>query len=276
MTPAKLKAQCAMDIERLLADFEQQPDQTIFFDLGAVAEILVLCGDIESTRSLRERLSSAVLGWLRRGLLEDALFAKAAYLYHSSLFCYFASRAPDFRPEDAAHTGRLLTSGLAGRNELPVISMELIATCLAAAGIDPGTTDAEMRDLQLVVDRRVLRSRSDEYDIHTLTMVAQLFRLGGRASEQLPRLFPRTLLVQSIRAGHINWVAVLSFLCATVYGMPAWLRDGAIEALTSHLEKAGGLLPAPDDSFAENDHVQRAERGLRLRSSIASFALLHE
>ncbi|MFP2905399.1 hypothetical protein ACLESD_10145 [Pyxidicoccus sp. 3LFB2] len=276
MTPAEMKALCATEIEQLLSDFEKQHDRNTFFDLGAAAEVLTLCGGIESTKSLRERLSAAALGWLRSGLLDDAMFANAENLYHTSLFCYFASQAPAFHRDDAAYTERLLAGGLAGRNELPVISLQLIATCLSTIGIGLGTQNMVTRDLRTVLDRRVLRARSDEYDILTLTMVAQIFKLGGHGAEQLPRLFPRTVLVQAIRMNHLNWVAVLTLLCTAVYGMPEWLREGATELLASHLEQARGLLPPPEGRFAENEHVQRAERGLRVRSSIASFALLHE
>jgi hypothetical protein len=276
MTPADMKALCAASIDRLLADFESQPDPKGFFDLGAAAEMLVLCGGIPSTKPLRDRLSTAALGWVRREFLDDAMFAKAEYLYHSSLFCYLASQAVGFEPEDLSHPRRILQSGLAGRNELPVITLQLVSTCLAAAGIELGSNGAGTRNLRLVIDRRVLRPRTDEYDVLTLTMVAQIFKLGGLPSEQLPRLFPQALLVQALRQGHTNWIAPLTLLCGAVYGMPDWLREGATSALASSLANASGLVPPPEGRLAENDYVQRAETGLRIRSSIALFALFHD
>jgi hypothetical protein len=171
---------------------------------------------------------------------------------------------------------RLVASGLAGRGELPVIGLQLIAAYLAAAGIELGGSDTATRDLRLVIDRRVLRPRSDEHDILTLSQVAQLFMLGALTPEHLPRIFPHTVLVQSIRQGHVNWISILTLLCSSVFTMPGWLREGATEALASHLAQATGLFPPTDGRLVENDHVQSDERGLRIRSSIASFALLHE
>jgi hypothetical protein len=275
MTPAAMRDLCTAQVEALVGEMERQPDQAAFSDLAAAAEVLALCEPWESARSLRARVAGVALGWLRGGLLDDAAFARLEFLYHASLFCYFASLAPGFRRSDAAHTGELVARGLTSRSELPVITSQLVASYLAACGIERGADVLGPRDLRLVVDKRVLRARSDDFDILTLTMAAQLCRVAARHRERMPRLFPRTLLVQSVREGHVNWIAILTLLCASVFGMPPWLSEGATAALSTHLAEAGGLLPPPEATFADNDYVQRAERGLRIRSSIAAFALLH-
>jgi hypothetical protein len=274
MRVADMKALCMADSESLIADFERSREEIAYFDLGAIAEVLVLSTELDTTRSLRERFSVAALEWLRDGLFEDATFVRLDYLYHATLFCYLAGQAPGFRPADVAHINSFWAGGMAGRSEQPVLTSETTAALLAACGIELDPEPLVTRDLRLVIDKRVLRARSDEHDIQTLTMAAQLCRVGDRHRDRLPRIFPQALLVQAIQLGHVNWIAIGALLCATTFGMPAWLRSGADEALASHLEQATGLLPPPAEDFVENDHVKRAERGLRIRSSIASYALL--
>ncbi|MFV2072660.1 MAG: hypothetical protein ACC742_08410 [Thermoanaerobaculales bacterium] len=269
-----MKALCAGETDRLIAAFECSPGQNGFFNLGAIAEVLALSVRMDATRALRDRVSLAALGWLRGGLLDDALFARVEFLYHVTLFCFLASKAGDFRPTDAAHTGRLLAGGMAGRSELPVLTMQVVATLMMACGIELDAEAFGRRDLRKVIDKRVLRARSDEFDILTLTMVGQLCSAAEQNRDRLPRLFPQALLVQAIRLGHVNWIAILALLCGTVFGMPGWLRYGAIGALGSHLEEANGLLPPPKQGFVENDHIKRVENGLRIRSSIATYGFL--
>lgn len=262
------------EVERLITEFDRSPRPKEFYDLGAIAEVLALCASLASAQPLRARVSVAALAWLRAGLFEDALFAKVEHLYHTTLLCYLASGVPAYRTADAAHAGQLLTSGLVGRSELPVLTMQIVATYVGACGIDFDLDALGSRDLRLVVDKRVLRARSDEYDILTLMMVAQLASLSDRFSHSLPQIFPQALLVQAIRSGHLNWIPILTLLCTTVYGIPPWLRRGATDAMRRSLEQATELLPAPEPGSWENDYVTRAEHGLRVRSSIASFALL--
>ncbi|HET6233098.1 MAG TPA: hypothetical protein VFE05_23680 [Longimicrobiaceae bacterium] len=271
-----MRTACAREVDGLIEEMDRAPGQTAFYDLAAAAEVLALCGQYPSAAAMRARIAAAALGWLRAGLLDDTAFARLEFLYPTSLLCWFASRAPGFVPKDVGHTREIVARGLAGRSELPVLTSQLVASYLAACGIEPGADMLGTRDLRLVLDKRVLRARSDDFDVLTLTLVAQLCAVSAQYRGRLPRMYPQALLVQAVRDGHANWVAVLTLLCATAYGMPDWLREGAARSLASHVDAARDLLPPPEASYADNDYVQRAEKGLRLRSSIAAFAVLHD
>jgi len=274
MNAEEMRALCIVEVAQLVAEFEEVPSRKGFYDLGATAEILAFGTPLESVRPLRATLAGAALRWLRSGQIEDVMFNRVEFLYHAALLCHLASEAPGYADDDATQVRRLLTSGLVGRSELPVVTMQVIADHLQSCDIHVDRDAVGARDLRVVLDRRVLRPRSDEYDVLTVIMVAQLCSRGNPHGYPLPRVFPHLMLVQAIRAGHVNWIPVLALLCTQVFGMPAWLRRGARDAAASALANATGLLPTPETGLWENDLVKRADRGLRIRSSIATFALL--
>jgi hypothetical protein len=169
----------------------------------------------------------------------------------------------------------LCEGGLLGRNEMPVLTQRLIAACLWRCGIRAELGSLGERDLAKMIDKRVLRARSDEYDLLVFIMCAQLLHLEPAAAHQRPSLYPQVLLVETIRSGDMNWLPVLAFLCARWFGLPAYLRCAVRSAVLNHLPEYGELLPAPQSGSAESRHIERAGRGLRIRSTVALVSSLH-
>src|SRR5207249_3213084 len=133
------------------------------------------------------------------------------------------------------------------------------------------------RNLSKMLDKRILRARSDEHDILTLLMCAQLLHLQPTAGHERPSLYPHVLLLEAMRSANANWFAVLAFLCARFFGIPAPLGNAVRMVLSQHLPSAGQLLPLPAGSGLDSSYVERARRGLQLRSTVAlllSFQLL--
>jgi hypothetical protein len=164
---------------------------------------------------------------------------------------------------------RLCEGRLIGRGEMPVLTQKLTATYLTNCGIDADFGDLGKRDLARMVDKRVLRPRSDEYDLLVVLMCAQLFRLDPETNYSRPSLYPRALLVQAVRSGNTNWLAVLSFLCEQWFSLDTLLRDAAYQRMRATVPSRGELVPAPPGAGIDSEYIGRAGRGLRIRSTIA-------
>lgn len=266
---AQLLATSQAELEKLLVNFERDPSRAGFFDIGAVAEVLALSERIQAARSLTATLADAASRWLRSGLLEDAAFARVEFVYHTAVLCYLARHGKDYSGADMLTVKRLFEARLIGRSELPVVTQQVTGAYLSLCGVHADFTQQGQRDLVLMIDKRVLRTRSDEYDIAVLIMCAQLLQFGANPSQSRPLLFPQILLTQAIRSVNLNWLSVLAFLCAKVFGLPYWLRAAAVECILDHLPPKGDLLPWPKSNACDSKYIQRASRGLRLRSTIA-------
>jgi hypothetical protein len=269
-----LTSTCHSEIDRLLIDLEAMPSRAGFLDAGALAEVLILCDDIPEMKPLIQPVCDAAARWLRSGLVEDIWFSKVEFAYHAALFACLALRGRGFSRCDMAVLKGLCEGGLLGRNEMPVLTQKLIAACLRRCGIRVDLGSLGERNLAKMIDKRVLRPRSDEYDLLVFIMCAQLLHLEPEAAHQRPSLYPQVLLVEAVRSGDMNWLPVLAFLCARWFGLPEYLRCAVRSTILNHLP-GRELLPAPQSASAECQHIERAGRGLRIRSTVALVSSLH-
>lgn len=266
----QILATAQTELDRLLADFQSTPSCAGLFDIGGTAEILVLAQGLSTARILTSALANAASGWLRSGLLEDIFFARSGLGYHTALLCYVAWQGCGQQDRELRVVERMFNARLIGRNESAILTQQVIGTYLSLCGIDVDLNKLGKRDLVTMIDKRVLRTRSDEYDLLVLIMGAQLLRLKSSfCLQRKPKLFPHVLLAQAIRSCNLNWIPVLAFLCAIVYGLPTYLEVSATECLSTAVPLTAELLPPPKDIGYDSEYIQRATRGLRLRSTIA-------
>jgi hypothetical protein len=264
-----LFATCRAETARLMDGFGEAPTRSGLFDVGAVAEMVVLGDAVPGSERLREVVCDSAAGWLRRGILEEFCFARVELAYYAALLAFLAQRGRTYSTADMAGLKRLCEGRLIGRGEMPVLTQKLTAAYLTGCGIDADFGDLGRRDLARMVDKRVLRPRSDEYDLLVVIMCAQLFRLEPHAPRSRPALYPRALLVQAIRSNNWNWLPVLSFLCADTFSLNDPLHDAAVRIIRLALPAPGELLPAPPGAGIDSEYIGRAGRGLRIRSTIA-------
>ena len=260
---------CHSEFQRLILELDSAPSRTAFFDVGAVAEILVLTNGIPEAEGLTRMLCDAAARWLKSGLLEDLLMARVEFAYHVALLTYLAQSVASVSPSDLEVIRNLSDGRLIARSEIPVLRQHLITAYLWACGIHTDFGKLGRRNLTQIIDRRVLRARSDEFDLLVLLMCAQLLQLDCSRGYQGPRTYPQVLLVQAMRAGNTNWLPILTLLCRRFFGFPGPLCGAAFKSMEESIPAPGQLLPAPPGNQIDSDYIERTERGLRLRSTIA-------
>jgi hypothetical protein len=270
------------ELDRLLADFHSSPSRTGLSDIGAAAEVLVLGRDFPAAGALTAALADAASCWLRSGLLEDLFFfGDSGLAYHVALLSYLGQQrceqlAAGLRDQnkETRLIERMFDDRLIGQSEMPVLMQQVISTYLTFCGIQADLQEPREWDLATSIDKRVLRARSDEYDLLVLIMAAQLLQLNHGCRQQKHKLFPQVLLVQAMRSCHLNWIPILALLCAVVFDQPPLrLEVSAVECLLVSLPSSE-LLPPPKGIGCDSAHIKRASRGLRLRSTIALALLI--
>jgi len=260
---------CQAEFKCLIQELESAPSRTAFFDVGAVAEVLVLTNGIPEAEGLTRMLCDASARWLKSGLLEDLLMARVEFAYHVALLTYLAQSAASFSPSDVEVIRNLSEGRLVARSEIPVLRQHLIAAYFSGCGIHTEFGQLGRRNLTQIIDRRVLRARSDEFDLLVLLMCAQLLQLDRSRGYQGPRTYPQAQLVQAMRSGNTNWLPVLALLCSRFFGFPGHLCGAAFKSMEESIPAPGELLPAPPGNQIDSEYIERTERGLRLRSTIA-------
>jgi len=271
---SQLFSTCFAESLRLLEGFEAAPTSASLFDVGAVAEMVVLGEAIPGSELLQQAICDAAARWLRSGILEDLCMLRMEVLSHAALLAYLARRATDYSAADIAVIKRLCTGRLLGRSEMPVLTQQLTAAYFARCGIDSDFGDMGSRDLARIIDKRILRARSDEYDVMAVLLCAQLLQLEGHLICSRPTRYPRALLVQAIRTDNSNWVPVLAYACAHSFSLDEPLRGAALKYLLRNLPQPGELLPPPAGAGIDSEYIVQAGRGLRIRSTLAlAFAL---
>src|SRR5690242_13657493 len=158
---SELLATCQMEFAKLLDAFESAPTRSGLFDIGAVAEVAVLGDGIPEAQGLRRMIADGAARCLRSGLLEELCFARVELTYHAALLAYLARTSASFTPTDLATMKRLCEGRLIGRSEMPVLSQHLVAAYLTRCGVEADFGDLGDRDLATMIDKRVLRGRSD-------------------------------------------------------------------------------------------------------------------
>jgi hypothetical protein len=271
---SNLVATCQAETARLLDGFEAAPTCSGLFDVGAVAEIVALGDAVPGIEGLRSAVCDAAARWLKSGVIEDLCYLRVELSYYTALMSYLAQRGSGYKAGDMSVMKRLCEGRLIGRSEMPVLTQRLTAAYLTRCGIDADFGDLGQRDLARMIDKRVLRARSDEYDVLVVIMCAQLLHLEPDSFHSRPASYPHAMLVQAIRSANINWLPVLAFVCEHWFSLQDGLRRAALECLLQNLPAPGELLPAPQGAVIDSEYIGRAGRGLRIRSTIAlAFSL---
>jgi hypothetical protein len=260
---------CQVGLERLIREFDSTPSRSAFYDIGAVSEVLILSNGIPAAEPMLQLLREASAQWLQSGLFEDLLIARAEFAYHIVLLCYLAQDAPSWRPADMEVIRDLYNGGMIARSEMPMLRQRLITAYFAQCGLLTRSIQPENGDLARSIERRVLRARSDEFDLQVLLMCAQLLQLNSDEVQDLPRTYPQVLLVQAMRSENRNWVPVLTLMCSRFFGVGDALNRAALQSMRDFIPSPGQLLPTPPPSHLDSEYISRTERGLRLRSTIA-------
>jgi hypothetical protein len=260
---------CQTEVQRLIQELESAPSRTAFFDVGAVAEVLVLTTGMPEAEAMTGVLGDAAAKWLKSGLLEDLLMARVEFAYHIALLSYLAQGAESWNPSDIEVIRSLSNGRLIARNEVPALRQHLITAYFSRCGIHTDLGRIGRRSLAQIIDRRVLRARSDEFDLLGLLMCAQLLQLECNAGYKGPRTYPQVQLVQALRAGNRNWLPVLTFLSWRFFACPEELCRAAFKSMQEFIPAEGQLLPSPPANQIDSEYVERTDRGLRLRSTIA-------
>lgn len=273
MTPSDLADLCLARITDRLAEMDHAPRPEILMDISSVLEVL----DVDDSSPLfaraRALIAQSAVKWLRNGLLENASFAAGHYLYQCSLLAFVMARENVLREGDIDVLNSLLSNGLIGRSELPLLSLRLMMANFSAAGCSVPHLDLPLGDVRNDVDKRTLRTRTDEYDIAVLLMLGRLVREEKLGDAHRPTLLPQVMLVQAMRSENTNWIPVLALLCARNFPSSRHLQEAANSRMSDLLQHQEGLLPLPNEEALENEYVARAPDGLRIRSTLACCAM---
>lgn len=269
-----LLQQCSIKLQAFITEFEQSPLEEAFYNIGAVAEVIVTDIDNQYLDEITRLLSQASYRWLKSGLLDDILFAKMEYGYHGAILCLFASKAPQFNLGDLNTINSLIANGMLLRNESPILTQFTVEQHFISAGINLPPPSLGQRQLSKMINKRLLRSRTDEYDLAILCMLVQTkHHLDSNEVAQCVN-FANALLVQAIRNNDQNRVAYLSFIYSRLSILPDWLLMSSLSAFkNSQLDMSN--FPAPVSNQIDSIFIQRAKKGMQLRSAIC-YALLQK
>ena len=265
----QLISTCREAIDGLIRDFETEPTRSGFSEIGSVAEVAILGEAIPESATLVQLFSDTAARWLRSGVVEEFCVARADLSCQAALLAYMAQRGATFQTADMLLLKRLCDGRMIGRSEIPALNQRLLTAYFNRCGIDTDFGDAAGRDLSVIVDKRVLRPRSDEYDISASLICAQLLYLDPNSIAKRPWLYPQVLLAQAVRSLNLNWTPVLAFLCGRWFSLDDRLRAAAVDTMMRNLPAKGTLLPAPKGTGIDDEYILRACRGLRIRSTIA-------
>jgi hypothetical protein len=266
-------------MDRCLSELDALYDRTslhsseALLDVGAVAELVLAAPDVQALSGVRVSLARAALGWLKTGLLQEIIITKMEFCYIVALLVQLARIAPEFKSSDISQFAALVASGMIGRTEMPTLTMRVMASAFGQPTLQVTQGVGQRPDFLTIVDKRVLRRRTDEYDIATMLMVAQVIPVEDSG----PRIFPQVLLIDALRQQHENYVAVLAFINRFAFeGAPPAVMEAARIFLLSAIKGADGLLSTPDESYLYSEFLERSDLGLRLRSTLACIAFLEE
>jgi hypothetical protein len=265
---SELLSTCADEFAHLLADFDAAPSCSGMFDIATVGEILVLGNGVPETQALHQMASDSAARWLASGVLEDLCFSRVELTYATALLAFMAQSGAGHCETDMAGIKRLCEGRLIGRSEMPMLTQQLVGAYLSRCGVQTDFGEPGRRDLATMIDKRLLRARSDEYDLLVVLMCAQLLRLGACPPQAKPTLYPEALLTHVVRSKNENWLPVLAFLCAQFFSLSDGLRREAVTQMRASLPSPGKLLAAPQSAGIDSEYIGRAGRGLRIRSTV--------
>ncbi len=266
---ADLVATCHRATGALISDFEKDPTRSNLAAVASVAELAILGDDFPEAALVLQLFADRAALWLRSGLLEELCFMRADLACQSALLAYMAQTGAGHDPSDMLVLKRLCAGRLIGRSEIPVLSQRLLAAYLSRCGVETDFGESGERDLAAMVDKRLLRPRTDEHDLAISLTCAQLLRLEPGAPAARPSLFPQVLLAQAVRSENMNWTPVLAFLCGRWFSLDERLQTAAAECMISRLPSYGELLPPPKGSDCDSEYSGQTGHALRIRSTLA-------
>ncbi|QAY78395.1 hypothetical protein [Sphingosinicella sp. BN140058] len=240
----------------------------------AVVELVQTLPRHAGLRAIRASIARSALDWTRSGLLANILVSRTDYSYAIAMLLALASEADDFVPADVDELANLYAGRVIGFSELPILTLRAIALHLGTAGVATHDADTLPVEIRKLIDKRALRTRTDEYDVITLMMAAQILSAQASETSAWPSIFPRLMLTKAIRDGDLNWIAVLALLAQQLYGAPEPLLGAARSLLVGIA--ADDLLPMPARNVLYSEFFERSDVGLRLRSTIACLIFLQE
>jgi len=277
MSLARLDETVGAELDSALHRFSVDRTINSILDVGAVVEVLQSAPQLPSFARARAQVAAAAQQWLKSGLLPELMVMKGALSHPITLLVEIATEAPAYRSGDLDPLAAMVEGGLVGRGELPTLTLQLVSAAFSRLGITIPAVAGRAEDLRRIVDKRVLRSRSDEYDLATLMMAAQLFRAKSTPRDSMPKVFPRIMLVEALRCGHLNWIALLALLNGHVFPQaPRAMMLGARAQLEKAVKGGTDLLPMPNPDVLYSEFLERSDLGLRLRSTLACYAFLNE
>ncbi len=269
MKPAWLLSLCAKKIDELIAQFDAAPATHLLLDLAAVCELIVTFPTNRGLSRVAVPLRRAALGWLRSGLIEAILLTRAEHTYHMALLLRLATADDDYTAEDISHLAYLCANGACVRSEMPLLTLRTATAHLAACMAPVRASAAADLHEAKACDKRVLRSRNDEQDIQTISMILQLHALKHVDDSWIPQIMPQTMLYNALQQRDIGPLAVLALFHQHGVTAPAGLLKSARQLLLQDLVTRNDLLPAGD---GQTD-APYALLGLQLRNSLACCAL---
>lgn len=264
---------CLAHLDEIISEMDDISTEALL-DISAVAELVKSAPESVVLAASRARLRVAALRWLKAGVLAEIVFTKPEFTHSIALLVSLAREAPGFAAGADESIIRLISTGMIGRSELPTLSLEVAAMCY---GQGSSSFQKSGRTLSKLIDKRILRRRTDEYDIATLIMVGHLVSADPSLCGSSAQTFPQVLLLDALRQGHHNYVAVLAFLNRFVFvGTPPALLQCAREFLSAFRDSGGGLIPPPQEQYLYSEFLERSPLGLQLRSTLACAAFLDE
>jgi len=262
----------ANEVATLLHTFEERPTAGGLMDLTAIVELIQTLPELRCFANIRKMLAASALRWTRSGRLAGILISRADYGYAVAMLLALASEADGFLPADIVPLRDLYNGKVIGFSELPILTLRSIAQQLATAKIATASKDTSPLNIRSLIDKRVLRTRTDEYDVITLMMASQLLPARSEHEMLWPRVFPNVMLVKALRAQDLNWTAILSLLAKYRFGAPEALLRAARKLLAAR--SGSELLPAPHGTLLYSEFFERSDIGLRLRGTLARQAFL--
>lgn len=267
-TQESLIAQIERGLSCLVDDFVSAPSRAGLFEIGTVAEVVVLGRDQPSGQRFARLIGKAGRSWSEHGMFEDVCFSEVHLMHHTLLLLQFTE---DVRAEVLQ---ALSSQAMIGRSEWPTLTQLCINTLLHQYKIELPFPETEIADLAAGIDKRCLRAQSGEYDLALLLTMAhllqdrQITRLRPLLLAGMPRILPRVLLVQALRAGNWNWAPVLAFLCRKAFGLPGYL-DQTLRRSFRDVPIALDHFDLPKAIREQSEYFSRSVRALRLRSAAA-------
>jgi hypothetical protein len=265
---ADIRRDLEIQLNAILNDFESAPSRAGLFEVGVIAEVVTLARDLPSARVFVKLLGAASTRWAQSGLLEDLCFCESKLIYFSALLLSLTEQAP------LEVFSVLSRHGLIGRSEYGGLTQLFISAMLSCRDENPILPQLELASLTINIDKRCLQSRTNELDLSSLMIAAQLIQLRkGRLRPLLglstPGIFPNVLLVQAIRNKNWNSVSLLSFLCRYIFSMPDYLNQTSRAACITLIQHPESFLPSMNVIHDEITLHERTARSLKLRSAIA-------